>query len=519
MKIAGELWAGRDVVALFRASGSVLEAVSVIFATYRRQNDGAVTLSVYRVPEADNPPPPAVEDAPVLSRMSIFKRKLATLRSKLHMEQPPLLLDEPLASNIPIILGQRLASLTVPCAALLDNQPLDFFTGPLSVRPGELLALRVRANAPAGKAPTVWLTDSAERIPGHELTYVDGETHGEQGLRAGVTYGGTISEIPVPRMLLYSPISQCNLNCIHCISRFSRASLNKLPEHIRDRMREWAASGRLETISSDYSGDILWADQRFGGELDFIAELGIPFHVDTNGVCLTAEVSERLCKMQLGSLNISLDAAEEATYKRVRKGSLPLHEIVTNIETMMRIRAASGQSFPVSLSMTLMRSNLNEWFEFLRMGARLGVDIVIARHLEAYTADMEEDSLWNDQATYNEARIKAMELAQSLGILATFPEPFAGVALPGRRPCTVPWESAVILGNGDVAACCVPGHTMGNLNESTMEEIWNGPAYQELRATVNSANPLPVCATCPMFRKTDNPDSYLIHSALERLNA
>jgi radical SAM protein with 4Fe4S-binding SPASM domain len=106
-----------------------------------------------------------------------------------------------------------------------------------------------------------------------------------------------------------------------------------------------------------------------------------------------------------------------------------------------------------------------------------------------------------------------------LGIISAMPPPFSGISRSGRKLCTVPWESAVVLGNGDVAACCVPGLVMGNLNESTMQEIWNGPRYRELRATVNSRTPLPPCAACPMFRHTDNPDSYLIHSALKRLRA
>jgi hypothetical protein len=60
---------------------------------------------------------------------------------------------------------------------------------------------------------------------------------------------------------------------------------------------------------------------------------------------------------------------------------------------------------------------------------------------------------------------------------------------------------------------------MGNLTRNTMEKIWNGPCYRELRFTVNSAKPSPVCAACPMFRKSDNPDSYLIYRALKRLKA
>jgi radical SAM protein with 4Fe4S-binding SPASM domain len=186
---------------------------------------------------------------------------------------------------------------------------------------------------------------------------------------------------------------------------------------------------------------------------------------------------------------------------------------------MMRIRAEAGANFPVSMSFTLMRSTLHEWPDFLRMGAKLGVNVVIARHLEAFTPEMEPDSLWHDQAAYNAARPEILSLREQLGIEATVPPPFAGAARGGRLVCTVPWNSAVLLGNGDVAACCVPGLVMGNLNENTMQEIWNGPRYQELRATVNSDKPLPPCASCPMFRHADNPDSYLIHSAMQRLNA
>lgn len=76
-----------------------------------------------------------------------------------------------------------------------------------------------------------------------------------------------------------------------------------------------------------------------------------------------------------------------------------------------------------------------------------------------------------------------------------------------------------MLGNGDVLACCVPGLKMGNLHENTMEEIWNGPRYQELRWSVNSPNPPPSCRTCPFVRDINDPDSYLIHGAKARLAA
>jgi MoaA/NifB/PqqE/SkfB family radical SAM enzyme len=511
---AGELLAGREVVQVFRAPAGHLAFVSPVFASWQRDNAGSVTISLHRIsPEFALP---RAQTSP-RQHPNRWQRLVTALRTGLTMKRPPVVLSP---KRPPVLLGEQLAKLTVPCAELSDCEGLDFAVGTLTTSPGELLALRICTDTRRpGFAPTVWLTEGDARIPGHVACYAGAEDQGEYGIQASLNSAELTSEISVPRMILYSPVSQCNLNCIHCISAHTRTTVNRLPGHIKARVQEWSAAGQLEMLASDYSGDILWADSRFGGELDFIDGLGIPFHIDTNGVCLTAAVSERLCRMRIVSLNISLDAAREETFKRVRKGAPPLCEVVENVARLLHARAGADADFKVSLSFTLMRSTLKEWPEFLRMGARLGVDSVLARHLEAYTAEMEQESLWHDQAAFNDARREIAALAEMLGITSAMPAPFSGIARTGRRLCTVPWHAAVVLGNGDVAACCVPGLVMGNLNETSMQEIWNGPLYRELRATVNSDTPLPPCATCPMFRHTDNPDSYLIYSALQRLRA
>jgi len=501
-RVSGELLAGRDFVQLFRASGKTLQTISVVLATYQRPATGTLTISLHRLLAPYAPPVPASPMAALGARL------IAKLRTRLCMYRPPLRL------------GAGLAAMTVDCANLIDNEPVDLPAGSLATAPGEYLALRIQARGTRrGAAPTVRLADDGTRIEGHEICFAGEVSKGVYGAQAAVTHGGPIAESSGPRMILYSPVSQCNLNCIHCISRESRATANRLPESIKTQLRGWCEAGQVEVISSDYSGDILWADSRFGGELDFIFSLNIPFHIDTNGVCLTKDVSGRLCKTRLASINISLDAASDATFKRVRKGAPALREVTENIAGLVRARAAAGADFALSMSFTLMRSTLAEWPDFLRMAARLGVTSVFARHLEAFTLDMEADSLWHDKSGFNEARLDAMALADALGIVLACPPPFRDLPQAGRRPCHVPWDSAVMLGNGDIAACCVPGMVMGNLHENTMEEIWNGPRYQSLRATVNSATPEPVCAACPMFRRTDNPDSYLIHSARARLRA
>jgi len=316
----------------------------------------------------------------------------------------------------------------------------------------------------------------------------------------------------VPEMLLYSPLTQCNLNCIHCISRETRATAERMSGDIKADLRQWCRDGRVTAIATDYSGDILWADHRNGGELDYLFGLDVPLHIDTNGVYLTEAVCERLVASRVDYVNISLDAATDATFRRVRKGAPPLRDVCENIRRLMTIRARTGATFPVSISFTLMRSTLDEWPDFLRMAAELGVPIAAARHLEAYTADMEAESLWFDRERFNQALLDATALANSLGLTLSAPPPFAGLgARSGHRPCLLPWRTAVMLGNGDVNACCVPGMKMGNLHDNSMEEIWNGPAYRALRRTVNSPDAQGPCKACPIYRYVENEDSYLPH--------
>ena len=80
-----------------------------------------------------------------------------------------------------------------------------------------------------------------------------------------------------------------------------------------------------------------------------------------------------------------------------------------------------------------------------------------------------------------------------------------------HKYCSLPWTSAVILGNGDVMACCVPGTVMGNLNIQPLEELWNGKNYKEFRKKVNSGNPPSVCNSCPYLRYENNESGILFN--------
>ena len=70
--------------------------------------------------------------------------------------------------------------------------------------------------------------------------------------------------------------------------------------------------------------------------------------------------------------------------------------------------------------------------------------------------------------------------------------------LPNR--CARLWFNPVITWDGNVIPCCFDknaGHIMGDLNEDTFRDIWNGPKYRIFRKSILSGRYMTeICRNC-----------------------
>ena len=65
-----------------------------------------------------------------------------------------------------------------------------------------------------------------------------------------------------------SPPTQCNLNCIQCISRHTRTDVRELSPEVWATIKEMAKRGEALHMCADYSGDIFFAQGRKAPWLD-----------------------------------------------------------------------------------------------------------------------------------------------------------------------------------------------------------------------------------------------------------
>jgi radical SAM protein with 4Fe4S-binding SPASM domain len=70
------------------------------------------------------------------------------------------------------------------------------------------------------------------------------------------------------------------------------------------------------------------------------------------------------------------------------------------------------------------------------------------------------------------------------------------------RNCAFPWHWLIVTADGDVMPCSHGSRPVGNLRDSTIEEIWNGEAIQGVRRSIlrNEVHPACACAGCPFQR-------------------
>jgi hypothetical protein len=69
--------------------------------------------------------------------------------------------------------------------------------------------------------------------------------------------------------------------------------------------------------------------------------------------------------------------------------------------------------------------------------------------------------------------------------------------------CPVPWAgTSVVLADGNVNFCCCSSAVVGNVNQQSFEEIWNGPIMRDIRRALIAQVFPPECRSqsCPIYR-------------------
>jgi sulfatase maturation enzyme AslB (radical SAM superfamily) len=269
------------------------------------------------------------------------------------------------------------------------------------------------------------LAQQAERLTPTDLVSPDAnEALAKAEFAAGVT---TVRS--TPPILSLETTSACNLRCVMCAHAYGEVHR---PKHLDDALvselkpfLKRANIVQLHGIGEPTNSPAFWR------MLEDLPPPGIcKSSINTNFTVIDDERLKKLLDSNLTIINVSLDAGTEATYQKIRGFSFDV--VVENIERLLAGRRARGNGFPhVHLNMTLMRSNIEELTDFIRLAERLGVDEIMLWHLnrwpdeamaryvirkDGWSFDYAQEGLWNYPALSNRCIRDAVQLAQEAGI-------------------------------------------------------------------------------------------------------
>ncbi len=237
---------------------------------------------------------------------------------------------------------------------------------------------------------------------------------------------------------------------------------------------------------------------------------------NTNGTLLAPRKHQEIIDTGLDELRVSLDAAEAATFLKVR-GKDMFDRIVRNVSAFTNLQAATGATTPVvSLWLTGLKETVDQLPEFVRLAARIGVKEVHLQRLvfdEAGFGMARSGNALFEQTRADEEAIIAE--AQAIGVSLGVTLDASGATEPGLslkrteddKPwatCRRPWSLMYFTAHGRALPCCIApfsargyeNYTLGDATQQTLREIWNSPAYRHFRTSLVGETPPKPCEGC-----------------------
>jgi MoaA/NifB/PqqE/SkfB family radical SAM enzyme len=333
--------------------------------------------------------------------------------------------------------------------------------------------------------------------------------------------------------------NKCNLNCSTCMRNVWDVEYGNMAEQTFERTLAGiqARSPKPDIFIGGY-GEPLYHPACLG-MIEKAKSLGLHVSLITNGILLTEDISRKLIELQLDRLWVSLDGASPESYTDVRLGNaLPVI-----LENLKRLRAQQYQYFGFSpwgmvprlgIAFVAMRCNIHDLPEVIRLGMQLGAVEFSISNVLAHNRSLRDESLYLRSLDEVNGRLispwKPLIRMPTMDINFSNPQlitellkntyrlELMGSEL-GRNGERCPFferGSLSIRWDGKVSPCLplLYSHThylgerertsreyfVGNIQEKSLSEIWNDPAYLALRERLQDFDfsPCTLCNSCEM---------------------
>lgn len=292
---------------------------------------------------------------------------------------------------------------------------------------------------------------------------------------------GRLEYLPeFPLFLDVEPEYQCNMRCIMCIHSLPKtknpwAMADIMAPDLYERICKEGAAFGLPAITVSNNNEGLLEKYLFE-YIDIAARYGVmDIFLGTNGLLLTKEMSQKLISSKITRLLVSIDAASEETYKKIRCNDY-FKIVEGNINTFYEERKKVNSSTPL-LRVSFVKTSVNQHeIESFRNRWIGKADIIsIQDYISPWLFwDSSDKLIVNKEIKDKDPSVK--------------------------KQCSAIWQRMTIRANGDVLACCNMRNelVLGNVDTQSIYDIWHGKEMNALREVHASGDykKIKICREC-----------------------
>lgn len=289
----------------------------------------------------------------------------------------------------------------------------------------------------------------------------------------------------MPISISIEPTTACNLRCPECPSglrAFSRPTGMLDPRLFCNLIDQLAPT--LSYLTFYFQGEP-YLHPAFLEMAEYASSKSVYTATSTNAHYLTEEAARKTVKSGLDRLIISLDGTTQSAYESYRIGG-SLGKVIQGAKNIRSAKRALGSKTPhVIFQFLVVKPNEHQIPEVYRLAKELGVDQVVLKTAQIY--DYENgSSLIPTQERYSRYS----------------PNADGTWSVKGRvdNHCWKMWHSCVVTWDGKIVPCCFDKDAhfvLGNLNESSFDEVWKSASYDRFRASLlRSRNEIEMCRNC-----------------------
>lgn len=281
-----------------------------------------------------------------------------------------------------------------------------------------------------------------------------------------------VASFPTMVKIDISPL--CNLHCTICVhayprgnpdleaQRFGGRPLMSLDQYrqIIEQIRRKASAVSLYYLGDPYIHPDVDAMCRIA------ADAGLSVHLNSNfSFRFSDERIEQIVRSGVTHLTVCVDGLSQEVYQRTRVGG-KIDLVMSNLRRVCEARRRAGLRYPeVEVQYIRFHHNAHEVEAAERLCMEIGVDQFV--------------SFWGSLHNYTDLNPEKLRVNG----------PRRSSWLP---QCAWPYFGTLIKYNGDVIPCCnhrlgkqytAEGDklVLGNVFQTSLEEIWNSPEYQRIR--------------------------------------